>query len=848
MTNNINVRALALETLTEIDREDRNASEAIQATLRNYQYLDKKDRSFYTRICQGTLEYRIQLDYLIDQVSKTPVRKCKPYIRNLLRMSLYQIRYMDRSLNAAVCNEAVKLAKMKGFQNLSGFVNGVLRNLIRQQEQLQLPKLPSALPETSSKEKQQQYEKELQTYYSITYSVPEWLVEKLLTWYSNDIVEAVLRAFLRESPLCVRVNLLKTTTEDVKQELEAAGIHVEYGNYCKNILQLSEYNYLKRIPAFRTGSITVQDESSCLQGYLLCLNEVYQNLEMQGSAPDSLCILDICAAPGGKAMYAAEQLQMAAGNLQAGWILARDVSEFKTERIRENVERMGYENIRIQVWDALQFDEAMAGKADVLIADVPCSGLGVLGRKQDIKYRMKPEQLSELVRLQRQIVETSVPYLKPDGYLIYSTCTLNPAENEEQIRWMEETLGLEAVSIRDCLPEKLTLEIEHQTGTDLDAGYCTLLPGLQACDGFFLAKLRKKKSDVRSMKYEELKEYCIRHGWQKFRLEQIYSWIHQKLVRSPEEMLNIPKDIRTVLQADWIGVEEEARYVSKVDGTHKFLFRLVDGNLIESVWMPYKHGNSVCISSQVGCRMGCRFCASTVDGMVRNLTASEMLDQVYAMQYLMGQRISNIVVMGSGEPMDNYDNLIRFLHLVTDERGLNISQRNITVSSCGLVPEIRRFAKEGLAVTLALSLHAVTDEERRDFMPIARKYSIKEILEACQYYFEQTGRRVTYEYSLIRGVNDSADHARRLAALLQNQRPCHVNLIPVNPIEERQYEKTTEKTAQNFKYVLENTQINVTIRRGMGSDIDAACGQLRRKYIRGEMTPTSIGGEPASRS
>lgn len=349
----------------------------------------------------------------------------------------------------------------------------------------------------------------------------------------------------------------------------------------------------------------------------------------------------------------------------------------------------------------------------------------------------------------------------------------------------------------------------------------------------------KTVSDIRSMGYKEFEEYCLQNGWQRFRAGQIYQWIHQKLVRSPEEMLNIPKDIRAVLKEHWIGVEEETRYVSKLDGTNKFLFRLEDGNLIESVWMPYKHGNSVCISSQVGCRMGCRFCASTVDGMVRNLTASEMLDQVYAMQYSMGERVSNIVVMGSGEPLDNYDNLIRFLHLITAEQGLHISQRNITVSSCGLVPEMKRFAKEGLAVTFALSLHATTDDERKKLMPIAGTYSIREVLEACQYYFENTGRRVTYEYSLVQGVNDSIEHAKRLGRLLQNQRPCHVNLIPVNPIEERNYVKATEKTVQNFKYVLENNQINVTIRRGMGSDIDAACGQLRRKYIASQRGITS---------
>lgn len=337
--------------------------------------------------------------------------------------------------------------------------------------------------------------------------------------------------------------------------------------------------------------------------------------------------------------------------------------------------------------------------------------------------------------------------------------------------------------------------------------------------------------DIRSMTHEELEEYIVQQGLPKFRTGQIYQWIHRKLVRTPEEMSNLPKPVREQLKESWVGVEEETRLTSRMDGTNKFLFRLNDGNLIESVWMPYQHGNSVCISSQAGCRMGCRFCASTIDGMVRNLAASEMLDQVYAMQYLMGERISNIVVMGSGEPLDNYENLIRFLHLISHEKGLHISQRNITVSSCGLVPEIRRLAEEGLQITFALSLHASSDEERQALMPVAKRYSLEEVLEACRYYFERTGRRVTYEYSLVRDVNDTEQHAERLSKLLKNHRPCHVNLIPVNPVRERNFQRATDKSIQNFKYILENNQINVTIRRGMGSDIDAACGQLRRNYI-----------------
>ena len=268
---------------------------------------------------------------------------------------------------------------------------------------------------------------------------------------------------------------------------------------------------------------------------------------------------------------------------------------------------------------------------------------------------------------------------------------------------------------------------------------------------------------------------------------------------------------------------------SRIDGTRKFLFGLSDRQVVESVWMQYHHGNSVCISSQVGCRMGCKFCASAIGGLVRNLTAAEMLGQVYAIQKLTGERVSNVVVMGTGEPFDNYENLLRFLHMLTDENGLHISQRNVTVSTCGIVPGIRSFAKEGLQVTLALSLHASDNEKRRELMPVAFQYELSEVMAACRYYFEKTGRRMTYEYSLVGGVNDSDEDAAKLGKLLKGQN-CHVNLIPVNPVRERSYVQSDRTVVENFKNKLEKCGINVTIRREMGRDIDGACGQLRRRY------------------
>lgn len=338
------------------------------------------------------------------------------------------------------------------------------------------------------------------------------------------------------------------------------------------------------------------------------------------------------------------------------------------------------------------------------------------------------------------------------------------------------------------------------------------------------------KNDIKSMHYNELEEYIHNIGLPAFRTKQLFSWMHEKFVGDVDEMTNLPKDMREKIKANGFTVlKEETRQVSKKDGTIKFLFKLADGQMIETVFMKYSYGNSICISSQAGCRMGCRFCASTIGGLVRNLTASEMLEQVYAAMRITGERISNIVIMGTGEPLDNYDNVIRFIRLITDERGYNLSMRNITMSTCGLVPEILRLANEKLSITLAISLHAPNDEKRRKLMPIAEKYSISEILDACKKYFEITGRRISFEYSLVKGQNDSREDALELSLLLKGLNS-HVNLIPVNSIEERDYEKGDNNSIQNFKLVLEKNSINVTIRRSVGSDIDAACGQLRRKY------------------
>lgn len=341
---------------------------------------------------------------------------------------------------------------------------------------------------------------------------------------------------------------------------------------------------------------------------------------------------------------------------------------------------------------------------------------------------------------------------------------------------------------------------------------------------------------IKSMTLNELENVVVSCGEKKFRAKQLYSWIHEKKVDSFEGMSNIPKSLKqNLLNNEYTLTTLKIVKVleSKIDGTCKYLFELPDGNIIESVFMRYKHGNSVCISSQVGCRMGCKFCASTIGGVIRNLLPSEMLDQIYRIEEDKKEKISNIVIMGSGEPFDNFDNVIRFLDLITDEKGLNISQRNITVSTCGIVPKIIELAEMQYQITLAISLHASSQEKRKELMPIANKYNINELIDACRYYFDKTGRRLTFEYSLVAGVNDSTADALELASLLKGIN-CHVNLIPVNPIEERDYKQSDKDAILKFKNKLEKNIRNVTIRREMGRDINGACGQFRRSYINEE--------------
>ena len=316
-----------------------------------------------------------------------------------------------------------------------------------------------------------------------------------------------------------------------------------------------------------------------------------------------------------------------------------------------------------------------------------------------------------------------------------------------------------------------------------------------------------KKTDIKSLPFAAVEEYIAGLGEKSSGTKQLYEWMHVHKAASYGEMTNLPKSLRRQLdeETDYTCLRQVDCQISRQDGTRKYLLALADGNMVESVLMRYHHGNSVCISSQVGCRMGCRFCASTLDGLERNLAPSEMLDQIYRIERDIGERVSNVVVMGTGEPLDNYDNLLTFIRMLTDEHGCHISQRNVTVSTCGIVPRIRQLAEEKLQITMALSLHASNQKKRLELMPIARTYDISQVLDACAFYFQETGRRVTFEYSLVEGVNDAPEQALELAHLLAGMHG-HVNLIPVNPIKERSYAASRPASVHRFQNILEKME------------------------------------------
>ncbi len=449
----INVREIVLDILLELSGQTEYSNVLIGAALDKYDYLDSKEKAFIKRVSEGTIERRIQLDYVLDQYSKTPVMKMKPLIRELLRMSVYQLLFMEHIPAAAVCNEAVKLAKKRRFQSLQGYVNGVLRNIARGREEMTWP----------------DRQRDPLGYLSVCYSMPLWLVTHFAENYGREACEKILEAYLERRPVSVRLDerLSEKERESLLAAWEKAGVRVQAHPYLSYAVGVQGVSGVRGLEGYREGRFSVQDVSSMLV------------VETAGIRPGDT-VIDVCAAPGGKALHAAAKLN------GTGQVIACDVSRYKTDKIEENRARLGMENVSIRVQDARERDGSLVGKADVLLADVPCSGLGVIGHKQDIKYRVTQDSLSEIIKLQKEIITNVIDYIKPGGILMYSTCTMNPGENGEMTAWICESFGLETVGMEDRLPAVLAEEAEQ--------GMLQLLPGIHETDGFFMAKLRKKES------------------------------------------------------------------------------------------------------------------------------------------------------------------------------------------------------------------------------------------------------------------------------------------------------------------------------------------------------------------
>jgi 16S rRNA (cytosine967-C5)-methyltransferase len=448
VTDKRNAREIVLDMLPEVIEGDKFSHTVLNHTLKRYQHLEKQERAFISRIFTGTVKVYLTLDYVIDQISSTPVRKMKPFIRNLLRMSVYQLLYMDQVPESAVCNEAVKLAKKRGFTKLSGFVNGVLRNVARNRTSITYP------------DKQ----KDPTSYLEITYSFPRWLVTELMEQYGFETVEEMLKASLKEKETTIRCNQRKTDPKKLKDILIKEGITVEDSEYLDYAFKIKDYDYLEKLETFQRGDFTVQDVSSML----VC--------EAADISADDF-VVDVCAAPGGKSLHAAEKAKK---------VSARDLTEYKIKLIDENIKRLGFANVETKVWDAAKLDEEVVKAADIVIADLPCSGLGVIGKKSDIKYKLTQNQQKELVELQRIILSTVQNYVKEGGVLIYSTCTVNREENLENREWFLQNFGFQAESLDPYLPGQFHDETTKE-------GYLQLLQGIHNTDGFFITRFRKIK-------------------------------------------------------------------------------------------------------------------------------------------------------------------------------------------------------------------------------------------------------------------------------------------------------------------------------------------------------------------
>jgi len=448
MAGAITTRELILNILLEVNRDGEYSHIAIRKTLERYQYLPKQERAFISKVCEGTIEYMLQLDYIIEQFSNIKIAKMKPLVREILRSSAYQMKYMDRVPDSAICNEAVKLTQKRGFYSLKGFVNGVLRNVSRGKDAVKFPSIEQPI-----------------LHLSVNYSMPQWLVEEWIYQYGFDDTKAILGDFLEEKPTTIRCMQYLTDKEATIRSLEAQGVTVKRAPYLNDAYYISNYNYISALTAFQNGSIMIQDLSSMLVGRV-------------AAAGKGDYVIDLCAAPGGKSIHVADMME------GFGEVDARDLTEYKVKLINENIKRTNLINATAKVSDATIFDVESVEKADVVLCDVPCSGLGVIAKKPDIKYKASKVKIEELVVLQRKILNNAAAYVKVGGTLIYSTCTISKEENQDNIKWFTSNYPYELENINSHLCEELR-------GKTTEQGYLQLLPGVHKTDGFFIAKLKR---------------------------------------------------------------------------------------------------------------------------------------------------------------------------------------------------------------------------------------------------------------------------------------------------------------------------------------------------------------------
>ena len=450
MANAVNIRQIVMEMLLEMNTSQIYSHILVRDVQNKYDYLTMQEKAFLKRLFEGTLERMIEIDYVLNQYSKVKVNKMKPVIRTIMRLSVYQILYMDSVPDSAACNEAVKLAALKKFSTLKGFVNGVLRNIARNKEDIVYP----------------DRNKDLVQFLSVTYSMPEWIVKKWLAQYDADTVEQILQGLIKEHPVTIRLLNTESGEKLLKQMKKMKIEPVQHEYFSDAYVLTGNMESVSELPGFEDGELTVQDVSSMLS--VAC-----------AGIKEGNTVIDVCAAPGGKTMLAAQY----AG--KSGKVISRDVSEHKVDMIIENLERCHFSNVIPQVWDARETDESKVGTADVVIADLPCSGLGVMGKKRDIKYHVSEDSLKEVVQLQKEILKAIVPYVKQGGILLYSTCTINAEENEQMAEWITKEFGLQLDSIEPYLTDSL------KKSETVAKGYLQLLPGVHHSDCFFISRFKK---------------------------------------------------------------------------------------------------------------------------------------------------------------------------------------------------------------------------------------------------------------------------------------------------------------------------------------------------------------------